>query len=382
MNIIKERNIFNFNNEDTSYLTHSLHPYPAKFPPQLPKNILQYYSRKDDTVLDPFCGSGTVLVEAKLQDITAIGVDVNGLACLLSKVKSTPLEESHIEIIEKFVDSIQKDLINRKNGYKTEVEIKEIEGLNHWFQKNVAEEISYLLEEINKLSDNDAKDFLKIVLSSIIVRVSNQESDTRFAAIDKNIKDCFTLDLFINRVSEYSKRIIEYSKLVECKSEIKIYNADSRELSFIKPKSINLIITSPPYANSYDYYLYHKFRKRWLDIDVNYAQTNEIGSRREYSSLKKEPQQWTNDLKKCFIEINKVLKLNGLAFIVIGDSVIKKNLIKIDEIIKNFVNDTGFKIEDIISSDLSDHSKIFNPSFAQKGKKEHLIIMEKIDDRI
>ncbi len=141
--------------------------------------------------------------------------------------------------------------------------------------------------------------------------------------------------------------------------------------------SIDMIITSPPYANTYDYYLYHKFRKRWLDIDVKYAQNNEIGSRREYSSLKKPAEQWTIDLKLCFHEMFRLIKKDGLAFIVIGDSVIKKQLIKIDEVICDFMPEIGFEVCNVISSNLSEHSRMFNPAFTQKEKKEHLIILKK-----
>ena len=373
----RENFIFDFNDIDSPFLTHSLHPYPAKFPPQLPRKILSLYGKQGDTVLDPFCGSGTTLVEGRLQGLNVIGVDVNGLACLLSKVKATPLNLSQIEIIRHVTQQIQNLNFRFKFGDKFEIQVKEIEGLSHWFQDNVAKELTTILTEIEKLSDNDVKDFLKIVFSSIIVRVSNQESDTRFAAIKKNIPDCLTFDLFIERTKEYSNRICDFSKQIVFQTEFKIYNADSRNLNFIEPESVDLIITSPPYANTYDYYLYHKFRKRWLDLNVQFAQYNEIGSRREYSSLKKNPEKWIKDLKICFAEMNRVLKKNKLAFVVIGDSVIKKELMKIDEIIKGFSASVGFKICDIITSDLASHSKIFNPNFAQKGKKEHLIILQK-----
>ena len=373
----RENFIFDFNDIDSPFLTHSLHPYPAKFPPQLPRKILSLYGKQGDTVLDPFCGSGTTLVEGRLQGLNVIGVDVNGLACLLSKVKATPLNLSQIEIIRHVTQQIQNLNFRFKFGDKFEIQVKEIEGLSHWFQDNVAKELTIILTEIEKLSDNDVKDFLKIIFSSIIVRVSNQESDTRFAAIKKNIPDCLTFDLFIERTKEYSNRICDFSKQIVFQTEFKIYNADSRNLNFIEPESVDLIITSPPYANTYDYYLYHKFRKRWLDLNVQFAQYNEIVSRREYSSLKKNPEKWIKDLKICFAEMNRVLKKNKLAFVVIGDSVIKKELMKIDEIIKGFSASVGFKICDIITSDLASHSKIFNPNFAQKGKKEHLIILQK-----
>jgi site-specific DNA-methyltransferase (cytosine-N4-specific) len=375
MTLLKE-NICN-DNDDVSSLIHSLHPYPAKFPPQIPKAILSKYATKGQTVLDPFCGSGTTLVEAKLQGINAIGVDINGLSVLLSKVKSTPLTEDQQLQISDFINSISTITCLLRSEDKLPTRIKDIEGLNHWFQPNVAKEITLLLEEISNLDDEEIKDFLRIVLSSIIVRVSNQESDTRFAAIEKNIQDYFTVNLFIARTKEYLKHICKFSNLAIAESKLKVYNADSRNLSFIDGESIDLIITSPPYANTYDYYLYHKFRKRWLDLDVKFAQYNEIGSRREFSSLKKSPQKWNDDLKKCFLEMSRVLKKGCFAFIVIGDSVIQKELIKIDEIISEFSESAGLTVQDIVSSDLASHSKIFNPTFAQKGKKEHLITLQK-----
>ena len=367
---------FNFGNSDTMYLTHSLHPYPAKFPPQLPHIIIQQFAQKSATVLDPFCGSGTTLVEARLLGCNAIGVDVNGLSSLLSKVKATPLSEKELSQIKSFLDLIANEDFHWKMHRPT-IKVKEIEGLEHWFQLNVAEELTHILNLIAKLDDENVKDFLKIVLSSIIVRVSNQESDTRFAAKNKNIPNNFTFSLFLLRANEYLTRIADYSQKVKGNGYLKLLNADSRNLSMLDNESIDIIITSPPYANTYDYYLYHKFRKRWLDLDVQFAQYNEIGSRREYSSLKKPAEQWTIDLKKCFSEMYRLIKKDGMAFIVIGDSVIKKELIKIDEVITNFIPEIGFEICNIISSDLSEHSRIFNPTFAQKNKKEHLIILKK-----
>lgn len=367
---------FDFGSGDTMYLTHSLHPYPAKFPPQLPNSILSEFGTRGQTVLDPFCGSGTTLVEARLLGFNAIGVDINGLSSLLSKVKATPLTDDEIKSVGDFIGIIENDDFQWRMK-RPQIEVKQIEGLSHWFQHNVAEELTHLLNRINQLDNDDVKDFLKIVLSSIIVKVSNQESDTRFAAKDKGIKDNFTFIQFISRAKEYLERMAEFSKLVPSDGYLKLLNADSRHLAMLADESVDIIITSPPYANTYDYYLYHKFRNRWLDIDVNYARNNEIGSRREYSSLKKSSEQWTADLKLCFAEMYRLVRKDGLAFIVIGDSVINKRLIKIDEAIRDFMPEIGFEIRRIVSSDLAGHSRMFNPTFTQKNKKEHLIILGK-----
>ena len=367
---------FDFKNAKSSDLTHSLHPYPAKFPPQLPYSILMKFGKPGHLVLDPFCGSGTTLVEARLLGFNSIGVDVNGLSSLLSKVKSTPLSKIELENIKIFITNIEFEQ-SVWLSCRPVIQVKQFEGLEHWFQHNVAEEITHLLNLINVIENENERDFLRIVESTIIVKVSNQESDTRFAAKNKQIDDCYVFKQFINKAKEYIVRIAEFSEKADKTVSLTLLNADSRDLHMLEDESIDIIITSPPYANTYDYYLYHKFRKRWLDIDVKYAQNNEIGSRREYSSLKKPAEQWTIDLQKCFEEMYRLLKPNSLAFIVIGDSVIKKELIKIDEVIKSFVPDIGFSVCNVISTSLSQHSKMFNPSFTQKNKQEHLIILKK-----
>jgi len=186
--------------------------------------------------------------------------------------------------------------------------------------------------------------------------------------------------LFLERGRDYLSRMRDFVTLARADAVVCVHNADARQLSFLPDASFDLIITSPPYANTYDYYLYHKFRKRWLDIDVQFAQYNEIGSRREFSSLKKDPEKWIDDLRQCFLEMRRVLKPRRPGFIVIGDSVIQKKRLKMDEIIADFAPRCGFQVCDVLSSDLAGHSKLFNPAFTQRGKKEHLILLEKSND--
>jgi DNA modification methylase len=369
---------FDFDEGESLELTHSIHPYPAKFPAQLPRRILQDFSKPGDLILDPFCGSGTTLVEARVRGVNAIGVDINGLACLISKVKSTPISSDQYSQLRSFIRSVEDISFRWTMGAKTTIKVTDFDGLSHWFQQNVAEEITLILSRIENLANQDLKDFLRVVLSSIIVRVSNQESDTRFAAIKKDIPDGFCLSLFTERAKTYLDKLMEFSKSLAQENSVQVVNADTRNLSFLADNSIDLILTSPPYANTYDYYLYHKFRKRWLGLDVQFAQYNEIGSRREFSSLKESPKKWLTDLRQCLSEMTRVLKGGSLAFVVIGDSVINKVIIRMDEEIRKLSSSLGLTVRHILSSELANHSKVFNPSFAQKGKKEHLIILQKV----
>ena len=92
-NIIDE---WTFKNADTQYLTHGIHPYPARMIPQLAEKLILNYSKEQSWVLDPFCGSGTVLVESMLNNRNSIGNDINPMALLLTKVKTTKLNKEKL----------------------------------------------------------------------------------------------------------------------------------------------------------------------------------------------------------------------------------------------------------------------------------------------
>ena len=353
---------------------HSLHPYPAKFPASLAGGLLSRFARPGDTALDPFCGSGTTMVEARLRGMHAVGVDINGLACLVSKVKANPLSESDFASVRLALGGVRAVANSPVRAGK--ISPPEFGGLGHWFQENVAREISALLAVIAECESAAARDFLRVVLSSIIVRVSNQESDTRYAAIDKRIGDRFTLGLFAKKTAEAAGRMRAFSRKAG-ESSVSVHNADSRRLPFIASESADCVVTSPPYANSYDYYLYHKFRCIWLGLDFRRARSGEIGSRREFSSLKKSPEKWGEDLRACLLEMRRILKPGKPAFIVIGDSVIAGARIDGGELVASAAGQVGFKVCGVESSSQAGHSKSFNPSFARKGKLEHLVHLER-----
>ena len=83
-----------FKKSNTDLYTHKIHRYPAMFIPQLTRKLIQKFSIPHDTILDIFSGSGTLLVEASLLERYSIGIELNPLAILITKVKTTPLNLS------------------------------------------------------------------------------------------------------------------------------------------------------------------------------------------------------------------------------------------------------------------------------------------------
>jgi hypothetical protein len=164
----KEPEDWTFATEDTRKMTHGIHAYPARMVPQVVEKLINKYANRDgsDRCIDCFCGSGTVLVESKLQGIPSIGVDANPLAVLISKVKSTPLSRKQLETYAARLH----DAIDADKG--RDVEIPNIRNLKHWFKPSVQKQLVITKEHIDNIRNKDIRDFFKVCFSVTVRKVS------------------------------------------------------------------------------------------------------------------------------------------------------------------------------------------------------------------
>ena len=363
----------------STYSTHSFHPYSAKYIPKIPQTSIKTFSKPLDLVLDPFCGSGTTLVEAKLLGRKSIGVDLNPIAVLISKAKTTKILAEKFNSLTKIFNEIEKQIdIYYSKGKLTKItyKIPSFYNRDHWFPVHVQHELAIIKYYIESQKSEDFQRFLKTGFSAIINQVSNQESETRYAAIEKQINPKDTFNYFKDKISKMKEILIEFNDEAS-EENTEAIEADSRKLKFIKDNSVDLIVTSPPYMNTYDYYLYHKMRMFWLGRNFKSIEQNEIGSRHRYSSKRMNPSLFYNNLTEVFQECYKKLKLNKYAIIVIGDSKVQQKFINMDLEIQSIFEKLGFSLQKKFSYNLDSISRTFNPQFATKGKKEHILIFQK-----
>ena len=177
---------WDFAKADTSYLTHGLHEYPARMIPQIARRLIVRYTKEKDMILDPFCGSGTTLVEARLANRNAIGNDINPFACLLAKVKSSPLDFEKMRFDpNQFNSCMKEDYAKMKSSGKVpDLPLQIMPNLLHWFKEQVALDLEFIWEYIQRIDDQDLQDFLKIVFSDTIFKTSNiDHRSSRFIRI-------------------------------------------------------------------------------------------------------------------------------------------------------------------------------------------------------
>ena len=333
---------------DTRYLTHSLHPYSAKYIPQIPNYLISMFTKKNGLVLDPFLGSGTTLVEAKLLGRNAVGLDINKLACLISKVKNTQLKK-----IDDTCNSIRKEILNlrgqttlfnskkKRQGKKLLNSNQELEYfVGKWFQKNVVEELTVIKNCIDVVKDKNVKDFLLVNFSAILRGVSNTDSSFGNLMVAKNPKQRKNIFEKFQRVINSSlNNMIEFNKKASA-SKILVHNKDSRDLSFLKKNSVDLICTHPPYMASVPYAEYQRLSLWWLGFGQKELEKKLIGGRRSRADT---AERFNTDMQKCLDQMFNVLKKNRYCCIVIGNPLYRGKTWKLNKIIRKQGEKSGFK---------------------------------------
>ena len=392
-----------------------MHKYPAKVLPYIPIFFLssESYALPDETVLDPFAGTGTVLLESVIHPYfkrNAIGVEINPLARLITKVKTTPLDTA------KLTKEAQV-LLSKIKFFSGVAEIPKFTNRGFWFSARMQIELAKIRTCIEEVENPDFRDFFLVCFSSIIRGVSLADPEIappvllnprNFAGNSQrqNEAEALLRRKKWARPSGYLKRSIEknigrietlnqISELRDKEVRSEIVWDDARELRrgklTVKGKidksgaepisegSIGLVITSPPYINAQKYVRTTKFELFWLGLleeeDIAELDRGIVGTERVYKSeykdmsetgitsadkvikrIYKEDRQRAAIVSKYFIdmrlvmrEIHRVLREGGRLILVVGDNTVCGIRVENHRILADLaLRDMGFKMETIL----------------------------------
>jgi hypothetical protein len=337
---------------DTRYYTHGYHRYSAKYIPQIPYRLISKFTKKNDLVLDNFMGSGTTLVESKVLGRNAIGIDVNPLACLISKVKTTTIQKSTLLEISKILILLKEDIINLR-GNTLLFNHREIRptiensmsktplhpNISKWYHQNVIYELLVIKSRIDTVENKDVKDFLLVSLSSILRSVSNATSGFGNLMINKQAPPKTRIyEKFVLAVKDMLKNMSEFNKAAT-NSNIRIVNHDSRRLEFINDETIDFICTHPPYMAAVPYAEYQKLSLWWLGFSQYELEKRLIGGRRSRADT---PDRFFHDINMALMEMKRILRKKKYCCIIIGNPVYNGKIWKLNDFIRKDANDIGF----------------------------------------
>ena len=372
---------WNFSSAKTGYLTHNLHPYPAKFIPQIPNALIQELSSPGETIADIFCGSGTTLLEALQLKRHAIGIDANPLAALISRAKTTTLTASEFDELAEHRNACERILEKAQprtgdpfysSGWRPEPEVCEF-----WFAPHVVEELAELRALIDCVPIKAARRLCTVVFAAIVVPVSKQDSDTRYVRREKPFEPGAVVRRYLRKLDSTILATREMSDLVEDRYSCRVLEADL--LGAPETEPFDLVVTSPPYPNAYSYHLYHRTRLIWLGYDPERFKKIEIGSHRKYSAKGRNratPETFRRELEGVFQWLRKRLRDRRYACFVIGDSTIDRKRIDNTSLLADAGTSAGFREVVRIKRVVASTRKSFNPKIG-RIKTENILILKK-----
>lgn len=266
--------------------THLIHTYPAKLLMHIPYFFLNntIFSKEGNLVLDMFSGSGTVLLESILANRNAVGADANPLARLISKVK---VQKYNIKKLTQCRDYIieQSRLLTPDNMVK-------FNNIDYWFLPHVQIQLNNILNAINKISTEKYRDFFLVCLSNCVKKVSladqrvsvpvklkaNRYSITHPLYHEAKRKltalaDMDVYEKFLEIVEANISRFKVLNTALNGTSTAKVISNDARNLteslkstSVLANNSVDLIISSPPYAGAQKYIRASSLNLGWLNF--------------------------------------------------------------------------------------------------------------------
>lgn len=311
---------------------HRLHPYLGKFIPQLVEVFLKNYFNKGNSILDPFMGSGTTLIELNILGMHSTGVEISLFNCLIADIKT---KKYNIDLAEKEIKEVllktkefSKNLIfnkETKKVYKTDSEY-----LNTWLSDRALQEILFYRKEIKNY---ECQDLLKIILSRA-TRSARLTTHYDLARPTKPVREpyycikhrriCQPVNEALKFINRYSwdtiRRIKEFDKL-RTNSTIKIIQGDLRKVDFAKVPGykggkFDGIFTSPPYIGLIDYHDQHRYAYELFGFDDNGFQEIGPASKGRSQEAKEEYKQ---DIIAVFQNVNRYLKPKAKIFVVVND---------------------------------------------------------------
>ncbi len=366
---------WDYQGEKTKSLTHGIHTYPAMFIPQVGRRLLETYSKDGDTVCDIFCGSGTSLVESKMLNRNAYGIDLNPFAIFLAKAKTTPissqkLTKEYIAILDR-VEKIKDNEIDRPN----------FKNIDFWFKESAIIKLAKLKKAIYQIKDESVRNFFMVAFSETVRYSSNTKTGefklVRIKGEKLEKHDPNVMGLFRKNAEKNIAGMTEFYKNTK-DSWTKIIFGDSSKDNGIKENSIDCIITSPPYGDSRTTVAYGQFSRlsaQWVDIFENPDDASGVDNRllggkasknldhnldSDYlkdalEKIAKQDEMRAKDvlsfclgLNDCLKQAHKILKPKKYFCLVVGNRMVKQVRIPTDFIIAELAEKIGFTCENIV----------------------------------
>ena len=382
---------WSFTDDETNDFTHNLHPYPAKFIPQIPANLIKNLSLPGDLICDPFGGCGTTAVEAVRLGRRAISFDANPLSATIGRTKvgyMTPTVKADLDRLRSAVmEQSRRGITDGADSVTIQTEELNhlrplIPNIEKWFNPKAIAELCLIKHLIGLTETPLGRDVAETALSRIITIVSNQESETRYVAVAKTTEPNQTLWAYLQSLEFVTTTIANSARELQF-ADARFVIGDSRQdiPTMSGTEQVDLIVTSPPYANATDYHLYHRFRMFWLGYDPRDLGKIEIGSHLRHQRNGSGFEEYRDEMALSIADCHKILAPGRYAVFVVANARFRGKEFATAEVISGIAEKAGLNFVGKIERPVHQTKRSF-PNPGRRTVTEHLVILQKPNETI
>ncbi|OYT75243.1 MAG: DNA methyltransferase [Armatimonadetes bacterium JP3_11] len=355
---------------DTKTHTHCYHLYPAMMIPQVARRLIRLYGNAGELLLDPFCGSGTSLVEARLAGLDAIGIDLNPFAVFLARAKVTDFELDQVVAEAKVLRARLEEWLKSARR----VPPPNFYNIDYWFKPEAQEDLALLRYAIDQCISEDVRDFFLVAFAATVRASSNtRRGEYKLFRMPESALAAYrpqVFPTFWEKVERNVRGLCEFLADRVPRTTVSVYEADSRHPLPIASESVGLIVTSPPYGDSQTTVAYGQFSRlmlQWLGFPDEVAKSIDrraLGGQSRSTQVQldaptlesvmetiahQHPRraaqvyQFYADFAECLPELTRVVKPLGYACFVVGNRTVKGVRIPTDQILIEIAESFGWR---------------------------------------
>lgn len=366
-----------FNGASTRELTHCYHDYPARMIPQVARKLLQLYVSDDSKLLlDPYCGTGTSLVEGMTRGLNVVGTDLNPLARLIAEAKTTVYDPG---ALDKYISKFNRHIVkNHEAKHKSAWQVDGIARLHFWFKPSVIGKLSAIKEFVWNIPDEKVKGFFKVAFSETVRESSNtRNGEFKLYRYNEETLKRFNPDPYAIMAQKLERNRLGFAKWLGMvsqyhqppKSSVMDFNTvNGIPEESVAPGSVDIVVTSPPYGDSHTtvaYGQYSRLSSAWLGFEeagkvdsalmggkihaktipeFPSAELNEALTEIARSDEKRarEVASFYIDYLNSIENVAKAIKVGGYACYVVGNRKVKGVVLPTDIVTKDFFLNSGF----------------------------------------
>lgn len=358
-------------------------------------------------------GSGTSLVEASLQGINSIGTDLNPLARLMGKVKTTHYDAHTLTLL---TDDICEKLSEYSQEKVTNTNFDRISNHTFWYTEDSLLRLSYISQQIENIVPNDMRDFFNVALSEVVREVSFTRNGEfkRYKMPAKSLEK-FNPDVFL-LFARKTRRNIKGLEAFNAKAPdttvtVCDFNSTIGIPSEILPAdSVDMVVTSPPYGDSHTTVAYGQF-SRWANEWFDFPNAKDLdkhlmGGRKakeelfctesiieELTAIKNADEKryyevvsFLNDYYLSICNVAKTVRRGGVVCYVVGNRNVKGIQIPLDYFTAEMFEKNGFQhnvtiVREIPNKRMPSKTSPTNVAGAKVStmSNEYIVILNKVE---